>query len=144
MDGHEPSNELLQHLDEPFANFLIDLEEENLLNDTAIVFYADHGHHVNIFYHLFQLNDLQYELRLPMIFLILPRDLADKYGDGVRSYEQNLVAAYDIYNTFSFLGGSKDLHPEGLNFLEKNDKPRCYKDIGLDEDFCICKCIGEE
>ena len=140
MDGHEPSSELLQYLDRPLYNFLSDLEKDNLLNDTAIVFYADHGHHVNIFYHLFQLNDLQYELRLPMIFLILPRNLADKYGDQIRSHEQNLIAAYDIYNTFSFLGGSQDMHPEGWNLLKTNYTQRCFIDVGLEEDFCICKC----
>ena len=143
MDGHEPSNELLQYLDMPLYNFFSGLERENLLQDTAIVFYADHGHHVNIFYHLFQLKDLQYELRLPMIFMIVSRNLADKYRDSLKSYEQNIVTAYDIYNSFSFLSGDSQFRGDGVNLFEKREKHRCCSDLDLEKDFCICKCKCE-
>ena len=36
MDGHEPSAELLQYLDDPIHNFLVELENNKLLDDTAI------------------------------------------------------------------------------------------------------------
>ena len=139
LDDHEPTNEVIQYLDVPLYNFLSGLEEDNLLKDTTIVFYADHGHHVNIFYHLFQLRDLQYELRLPMMFFLLPKNLARKYGDNLRRYEQNLVAAYDLYNSFSFLAGDSHFNINGVNIFEKNKKARCCEDADLD-DFCICKC----
>jgi len=74
-----------------------------------------------------------------MMFFLLPKNLARKYGDNLRRYEQNLVAAYDLYNSFSFLAGDSHFNINGVNIFEKNKKARCCEDADLD-DFCICKC----
>ncbi len=60
------------------------MDKSNQLKDTTIIFYSDHGHHVNIFYYLFELKDLVYELRLPMMFILLPRELSDNYGQNLK------------------------------------------------------------
>jgi len=140
IDAHEPTHEVLQYLDVPLYNFLTELESENLLNDTAIVFYADHGPHPNVFYYLFKLKDVQYELRLPMLYMVLPRKLTDKYGDNLKHYQNNLVAAYDIYNSFSFLGGDSHFHINGVNLFQENEKVRHCSDMDLEKSFCLCKC----
>ena len=93
-----------------------------------------------IFYHLFKLKDLQYEMRLPMLYMILPRNLADKYRENIKSYEQNMMGAFDIYNTLNFIAGSSHSHPKGVNLLERTAKTRCSPDIDIPEDFSICKC----
>lgn len=139
MDGHEPSAELLKYLDDPLYEFLNTLEKENLFNDTAIVFYADHGHHLNIVYYLFNLTDLMYELRLPMLFVLLPRQLEKKLGEYLKTMEQVLVSTYDLYNLFSFFSGNEYRIAFGIDYQEKVHQERGVEELNLEEHLCLCQ-----
>lgn len=138
MDGHEPSAELLKYLDDPLYEFLRKWEVDGLLNDTAVVFYADHGHHLNIFYYLLGLKDLMYELRLPMIFALLPRELVFEKGEYLKSLENVLISSYDIYNFFSYLAGDNYRVPFGVSFEGEVEKVRSWKDIDLESSLNLC------
>lgn len=43
MDGHEWTTFAPSFLDEHFLNFVKQLEEENILEDTFVIFLSDHG-----------------------------------------------------------------------------------------------------
>ena len=138
MDGHEPSAELLKYLDEPLYGFLKRIEEDGLLEGTNIVFYADHGHHLNVFYYLFGLKDLMYELRLPMLFVLLPRDLNKDLGEYLKSMENVLISTYDVYNLFNFMAESEYRVEFGVDFKGKVEEERGYKDLNLEAHLSLC------
>ena len=119
--------------------FLSNLEKNGKINDTAIVFYSDRGQFANLFYYMFKLRDLGYERKLPLFFVMLPRKLADTFGENLRSYEQNLISIYDIYNLLNILAGSDSRSENGINILEKSEVSRCCLDLMLLKEFCICK-----
>lgn len=139
MDGNGPSDELAKYLDEPIYMFLSEMEEKGKLDNTSIIIYSDHGHKANLLYHLFDFKDLDYEVRLPLIFMVLPRKLADEYGENVKSYEQNLISAYDIYNLFNTLAGNKIKSELGINIFEKSEIGRYCENFKLLNEFCLCK-----
>ncbi len=43
VDMHEQTGEVIQYLDDNLSNFLIDLNKNQALDDTLILFYSDHG-----------------------------------------------------------------------------------------------------
>lgn len=138
LDAHEPSAELIQHLDDPIVNFLKQFQKEGLLEDTIIVIYADHGHHVNIFYYLFGLKDLEYETKLPSLFIILPRKAANLKGNNIKKWENTLIAAYDLHNFFIGITGSNVRNKFGDDILVMHDDKRGCKELVLPKDFCMC------
>lgn len=144
-EAHEPSAELIQYLDDPLVNFLTWFESIGGFEDTMVVFMSDHGHHVNIFYYLFDLKDLEYELKMPMFFLITPKTLEPQFRDNLKENEQVLVSAEEIYNLLMVAAG------EGGKISKENDimresykgQKRCHKDVNIDKKFSICEC-GEQ
>ena len=139
LDGHEPSAEVVKYLDEPLVKFLEKFESQGLLKDTTLIFYSDHGHHLNFFYYLFGLKDLMYELKLPMMFILFPRNLADIYGNYMKNLENVLISGYDIYNFYKTMVGSRDRIQFGINFFEKVDFGRGWRDLDLEENIAICQ-----
>ena len=139
MDGHEPSAEAIKFLDEPLEKFLRNFEMQGLLKDTTIVLYADHGHHLNFFYYLFGLKDLMYELKLPVLYVLLPRNISDIYGNYMKNLENVMISGFDLYNFYKAMGGSKDGVQFGINFFEEVDFGRGWRDLDLEENIVICK-----
>lgn len=139
MDGHEPSAELIKFLDDPLEKFLRNFDKQGLLNDTTIVFYADHGHHLNFFYYLFGLKDLMYELKLPVLYILFPKNIADEYRTYMHKLENVLISGFDLYNFYNAVAGSKDRINFGINFFEEVDFGRGWRDLDLEENLMICK-----
>jgi hypothetical protein len=140
MDGHEPSAEVLKFLDDPLEKFLSRLEEQGSLKDTTIIFYADHGHHLNFFYYLLGLKDLYYELNLPMLFILFPKDQAKIHGQYMRNLENVLVSGFDIYNFYKAITGGTERVKFGIEFFDEEvDLGRNWRDLDLEEHLAICK-----
>ncbi len=69
----------MKHLDITMINFLDNLEKDNLLDDTVVMLYADHGHHIHpLIWPSFTLNISQpkMELWLPSFFISVPSTFA--------------------------------------------------------------------
>ena len=139
MDGHEPSAEAIKFLDEPLEKFLRSFETQGLLKDTTIILYADHGHHLNFFYYLFGLKDLMYELKLPVLYVLFPRNISDIYGNYMKNLENVMISGFDLYNFYKAMGGSKESVQFGINFFEEVDFGRGWRDLDLEENIVICK-----
>jgi len=117
MDAHEPTAELIQYLDDKLVDFLQRLETSGALDDTMIMFYADHGHHLNVFYYIFGIKNLDVELKLPHMYVLLPRNATEVYGPKLKENEQKLIAGYDLYNFFQSVSGVQQYVTGGKDIL---------------------------
>lgn len=145
QEAHEPSAELIQYLDDPLTNFLTWFESIGGFEDTMVVFMSDHGHHVNIFYYLFDLKDLEYELKLPMFFLIMPKKLDAQFRENLIKNEQVLLSAEEIYNLLMVAAGQGEKISKNNDVMRNSykEQKRCYRDVNIEEKFSICDC-GEK
>ena len=106
QDGHEPTGQVVKYMDEDLYNFLNNLYEEKLLNDTAIFILSDHGNsYFNyIYYYIFKSDDSLIERTYGTLFMILPSNKKKKiywdyYNNNVYINQQILISPYDIHDT---------------------------------------------
>ena len=45
-NGHEITGEVIAYLDDPLSDFLANIEQEGLIDDTVVVLFSDHGLHM--------------------------------------------------------------------------------------------------
>jgi hypothetical protein len=137
LDAHEPTAEVVKFIDGNLVTFLEGMHAKSQLEDTTIMFYSDHGHHVSVFYNLFQLQDIYVELRLPVLYILLPRDVADTNGTQLAKNEQSLIGGYDIFNFWQVLSGAQSYHKGGRNIFESIPANRSCSEFY----FADVKCI---
>jgi hypothetical protein len=116
-DQHESTGEVVGYMDDKLAEFLGDMEQQGLLNDTAIVFYADHGQHMNLLLYLTNATSMRLEMWLPTLFIMLPRELADTHGKNLKDKEQTLVNSFDLHNFFKGVSGLTNYAGYGKDLL---------------------------
>jgi len=98
LDAHEGTQEVITYLDEPLFNFFNNLERENLLEDTSILFWSDHGFHYDVFPINYQEYNFRAERALPFLFLVLPHKLAVDYRQNLKENQQKLVSAWQLHH----------------------------------------------
>ena len=49
MDGHEFTTMVASYLDDSYYDFIVELEKNDILNDTMVIFFSDHGQHMTPF-----------------------------------------------------------------------------------------------
>ena len=103
-DGHEGTIEVLKYIDDILYNFLYNLYDDNLFQNTTIFLLSDHGtaapspYYINNFY--------QIERHLPMLYIISNdrKNISYKQQyEYIQKNQQILVTGYDIYNTIGHL-----------------------------------------
>ena len=103
-DGHEGTLEVLKYIDNILFNFMNNLFNDNLFNNTTIFLISDHGtgtispYYLNDFYHI--------ERQLPMLYIICNDRKNISYAqqyEFIYKNQQILITGYDIYNTLGFL-----------------------------------------
>ena len=148
--AHEYLGEKSKYADEATYNFLYDLYNSNLIENTTIFLAGDHGFALMGIYKLINPNDWQIEKYLP-IFIILIPDLKNttyeqQYSEILKN-QQTLITPFDIYYTIRhIIYGSKyktnisdELNSEGeslfkyINPKERNCSKYKY--------FTECQCI---
>jgi len=140
LDAHEPTAELAQYMDGDLYDFLVRMDGKGAFDDTTILFMADHGHHLNVFYFLFGFEDLMLEWKLPMMYALMPRNEADQHGSQLMANEQKLVGGWDIYNFFQTMSGANTFKEGGRNLLEKIPASRSFSEFQVDADYkCACQ-----
>jgi len=137
LDGHEMTGEVVSYMDEPLSQFLSEMDSKGYLEDTAIMLYSDHGLHLNFFYYVFNEASMYSELRLPTLFLVLPRNLSDSTpGNILRQNEQRLIGSFDLHNFLGNLVGGNDMSRRGKSLFESLSETRSCKDIFSYQ--CVC------
>jgi len=137
--AHEGTGEVIKYMDDALYNFLNNLQQENLLEDTAVVLYADHGLHMQGLFHLMDITQVFTEIALPALYTVLPKKVAEKYGNNIKANEQTLVSAHELYNFFfSLTEGEKSEKIEDSLLGPLSPATTC-NDIGIvDGGKCAC------
>ena len=117
-DAHEGTLETLKYLDNIIYNFLNSLFNENYLKETSIFLLSDHGVGMPSIYYFY--NFYQYEMQLPMLYLIINDRNNKTYEEQylhLSHNQQTFITAFDIYNTIiNIIYGDKYL------LLKEKDK----------------------
>jgi hypothetical protein len=139
IDGHEPTGEVVKYLDEPLVNLLERMESKGWLNDTAIIIYADHGLHPNFLMFIDPYESERQENMLPAMFFILPREIADVYGDTLKQNEQKLIGSFDVYNTLLTWINHGEPSPNGQDLMNVVlNETRACSDLHIQIPECYC------
>ena len=144
IDAHEGTGEVVKYLDKPIYDFLINLLDNNMLRNTAIIFASDHGNGMPGLYNIINSEDFLYENVLGFLAFVL-FDFKDEKGiQYLEKNQQILVSPYDIHDTLIdiiYNGKNKELmsrNGESL-FREINPMERsCLKYSEISEDLCRC------
>lgn len=95
ISPHEFSGENSRFLDPELAKILNKFDEENLLDDTIVYIYSDHGDHIDFL--MWNTVSGYSELMNPPLFMILPDHLAEKHHDNLVENEQRLITHYQLF-----------------------------------------------
>ena len=101
-EGHEPTGELIGHLDTLLYNFLFKFYSKNYLKNTTFLLFSDHGQHLNGPLYLTDSQDFLFERTLPVLLLIISNDkdlYKDKLYEKIKNNQQVFVTPFDIYCT---------------------------------------------
>jgi hypothetical protein len=91
---HEESEKLLMELDEALTNFFERFERSGALNDTAVVFWSDHG--IN-FGKYASTHDGEIEKMFPFANVIVPRWVSADVHRHLHVASDRLTTPYDLY-----------------------------------------------
>ena len=111
LEGHEPSNQVIGHLDDSLFNFLNKLYSIGLFKDTSIILFSDHGEHLNWPLYLTSSYDYLYERTLPILLLIIPNSnllYKNNLYEIMKNNEQIFITPFDIHDTLIHLAFGKN------------------------------------
>jgi arylsulfatase A-like enzyme len=92
------------YLDRPIHKLMSKLFEGDLMDDTMILFYSDHG---------IRMGDIrvthsgQIEARLPFMFIHLPNNSLNEFRDNLTINQKRLSSHFDIHSTFEHILNGK-------------------------------------
>jgi phosphoglycerol transferase MdoB-like AlkP superfamily enzyme len=72
------------------------LFEEDLMDDTVIFFFSDHGIRIGP---IRATHSGKVEARLPFMFIHLPTDTKDEYRDNLNVNQHRWTTTFDIHST---------------------------------------------
>jgi hypothetical protein len=142
LDAHEGTGEIVKYLDDKLVNFFTDMEKENLLDDTIVLFMADHGMNMPGVTGLLNGEDHQKEKYNPFLFLMIPDKISDLYGFNLSDNEQEMITMWDIRKTLLHIAGdsgSLQKEKKGMSLFQKiNSSNRDCEKMNTRADYCIC------
>lgn len=137
----------ISRMDHKLYEFLKDLYESNILKNTIVFFFSDHG---------LRFGNIRYthtgwlEERLPFFYIYIPKSIKQRYPKKIKNLEINtkrLTTPYDFYMTLQDL-----LVMSGKNHTIKpsNACPNCHslfdlatidrscEDVAIQDHWCTC------
>ena len=131
--AHEYSGEKSKYTDDALFNFLNDLYNSNLLQNTTVFLTGDHGFALMGIYKLLNSKDWEIEQYLPIFIILVPDQKNLSYNEqysNILKNQYNLVTAFDVYYTIRhIIYGSKYKDPP-LNG-NKDDGESLFKFINI-------------
>ena len=146
--AHEGSLEKLKYIDKILYDFLDNLFNDNLLVETSVFLFSDHGPALPSVYYL---NDFyKFESALPMFYLLV-HDRKNMTYESQYEYlnknQQTFITGFDIFNTLiNIIYGDKfgtSEHSDKISkygkslFKEINQKNRSPKNYSMELFACI-------
>ena len=144
IDAHEGTGEVIKYLDKPLYDFLMNLLNQNLLKNTAIIIASDHGNGMPGIYYIINSGDYMYENVLGFLAIILYDYKDENEIKNLEKNQQILVSPYDIHDTLVdiiYNGKNKDIMSRNGQslFSEINSMERtCEKYSELSPELCRC------
>lgn len=103
----------ISHVDNQIGRILMALEEQNILQDTVILFCSDHGELLGDHHTYRKIQPYQGSIQIPMIL----------YNGGLRGCQDDLVELRDIFPTFLELAGANIPESlDGKSMLHSNNR----------------------
>ncbi|BFZ19059.1 hypothetical protein BsWGS_22098 [Bradybaena similaris] len=138
--------------DDLYLQFFLELKEKNLINNTIIIFFSDHGERIGALRRTF--NGM-IESMTPYVFLIFPPWFHRKYPDLVKVLKINqerLTTNTDLHATLldilNFQGkpgirdikqpGIEDIKQPGISLFNEIPRHRTCVDAGIPIELCLC------
>jgi hypothetical protein len=132
------STESASMADDPYYNYLKSLHEGNMLNNSLLVFYSDHGMR---FGKLRETYIGKLEERLPFLFLVLPKWFREKYpqiSHNLKKNERRLITPFDIYETLKhvlffgkYIPQKQKINSRGTSLFEEVSSERTCSDASF-------------
>ncbi|XP_063240484.1 uncharacterized protein LOC134541181 [Bacillus rossius redtenbacheri] len=135
--SHEDPNDVAA-ADERFRRLFGDLEARGTLNETAVVFFSDHG---TRFGAIRETSVGWFEDRMPFAHVWLPRWFRESHPEGARALEANgarLTSPFDLHATLEDLLGLDPGVSSGRSLLREVPENRTCRDAGVDDEWCTC------
>lgn len=103
----------ISHVDNQIGRILIALEEQNILQDTVILFCSDHGELLGDHHTYRKIQPYQGSIQIPMIL----------YNGGLRGCQDDLIELRDVFPTFLELAGTNiPENLDGKSMLHSNNR----------------------
>ena len=143
MDGHEDTSETVKFLDEPLTNFLTNLYNDNLLNNTAIIIASDHGLHMPRIHLLFSREQFIHDKNLPLLLMFYDNRNLKLNNNEIGNNQQKFVTVYDIYETLLHIcfGEEKFTNQLGRSLFGFIDESKRSCDFYPELKKSDCRCI---
>lgn len=141
------THNVLEHTavaDLPYLNLFKTLSRNGILNNTAVIFYSDHGIR---FGKIRKTYVGKLEERLPFMYVILPTWFLNKYPNIAKNLKINsnrLTTPFDIYETLRsilYFTGQTKLVPadqRGVSLFDEVPYLRSCKTAGILPHWCTC------
>ena len=121
-----------------YANFLKSLIQEDLLDNTILFFFSDHGIRFGRRAHT---SMSQFEARLPYFFIVPPKYMltAEEYKN-LKTNQNRLTTFFDIHSTlWHLINGTKDKQwKHGQSLLQEVPHGRSCQDASILPFWCAC------
>ena len=142
LDAHEGTGEIVKYLDDKLVDFFTRMESENLLDDTVVLFMADHGMNMPGVVAMLNGEDHSKEKYNPFLFLMVPNQVSKIYDFNLSDNEQEMITMWDIRNTILHIAGDSpelELELKGTSLFNRiNSSERTCEEMKTREDYCIC------
>ena len=152
-EGHEGSMELISYLADPLFEFIKYFFDNNLLDDTFIIFISDHGNHVVGPWSFIRSQDYLLESTLAALFCIIPNN-KKIYDSGLydilHENQQVFVTPFDVHDSMVHIAFGYDkadnnsYSKKGSSLLSYIDPMERYCEnpafnLNIKGSFCKCK-----
>ncbi|XP_062621920.1 uncharacterized protein LOC134283484 [Saccostrea cucullata] len=134
-----------QYADLPLLNFIRELHEDQLLNNTLLIVFSDHGIRIGNYRNTYE---GMMEERLPMMHLVFPKWFKEKYplySKNLKLNTKRLTTPFDIYETLrdvlnfdDKIFQRKGYKNRGISLFREIPKERTCKDAGIAPHWCTC------
>ena len=136
-DNHELTREVPNYIQKRLLKHFENILENKMLNGKSNILLADHGQHMTPIIKDFTSGVV--EQFNPILILILPRHIADKYRDVLRQNEQKLIGMMDVREVMFFLASGESKNSGGVNFVtDLVEESRLPDEIGVAKENWQC------
>ncbi|BFZ19057.1 hypothetical protein BsWGS_22096 [Bradybaena similaris] len=133
--------------DDLYLAFLQEMVNKNIINNTLIVFFSDHGERygkIRLTYNGF------IESRTPYVFLVFPSWFYKKYPEihkVLKINQERLTTNFDLYETvrdvlnFQAVTGYGDVKKRGISLFKEIPPERTCEHADIPTIYCVCNAL---